>query len=141
MVLAWSAHAAIAFKFVKKWNIESPVYTFGQPRVGDSNFSSWFSGHFPRWLRSVHWQDPVVHLPPDGLLGYRHMPRELWWSKNGGGEAIVCDGSGEDSNCSDSIVAPLTFTDHWYYLGYRVCGCVPFSLPSGLQNENKMTLL
>ena len=124
---AMATHAAIAFKLVRNWTIEPVTYTFGQPRAGDGNFAAWFSRHFPGWLRSVHWNDPVPHLPPAGMLGYHHVSRELWWTSDSGEAAIVCDASGEDKNCSDSIVVPTVFTDHWYYLGYPVCNCVPFA--------------
>ena len=126
---AMAAHTAISFQLVKGWKLDSVFYTFGQPRVGDRNFSKWFARHFPGWLRSVHWNDPVPHLPPINVfgLGYSHFPREIWWTKDSVEPAIVCEAhSGEDPDCSDSIVAALTFTDHWYYLGRRVCGCVPF---------------
>lgn len=135
---AMAAHAAITFRLVKGWNVEPIVYTFGQPRVGDRNFSKWFAEHFPGWLRSVHWNDPVPHLPPESLLGYRHPPREVWWTSDSGREAIVCDNTtGEDPNCSDSVVVPTVFTDHWYYLGYRVCGCVPFRKSSSRDSAAK----
>jgi hypothetical protein len=126
---AMAAHAAVALRLVKGWNVASTVYTFGQPRVGDGNFSMWFAGHFPGWLRNVHWNDPVPHLPPINLFGfgYAHPPREIWWTSDSGKASIVCEkDTGEDPNCSDSIVVPTVFTDHWFYLGYRVCGCVPF---------------
>lgn len=93
--------------------------------MGDTPFAKWFTAHFPGWLRSVHWNDPVPHIPPTGMLDYRHMARELWWTSDSKA-MMIGDGSGEDANCSASVAVALVPTDHWYYLGYRVCGCVPF---------------
>lgn len=46
--------------------VERPVYTFGQPRVGNSQYAEWMTRHlFPsgEWYRVVHHEDPVPHLP------------------------------------------------------------------------------
>ena len=124
---AMAAHTAIALKLVHGFEkISMPVYTFGQPRVGDAAFASWFHRIFPNWLRSVHWNDPVPHLAP-ASFGFHHVGREIWWTeKSMPGEAIVCDGQGEDPNCSASIVTAMVFTDHWYYLGKKVVQCAAF---------------
>jgi len=129
---AVALHTAIHFSLERKWKIGKPVYTFGQPRVGNSAFANWIhSVSTINVLRSVHWNDPVPHLAPEGMLDYHHAGRELWWSEkmqdnNTESGVIVCDTSGEDPNCSDSIVAALVGTDHWYYLGHKVVQCSPF---------------
>ena len=121
---AMAAHTAIALKLIHNIsNIRTPIYTFGQPRVGDAAFASWFHGHFPHWLRSVHWNDPVPHLAPESF-GFKHVGREIWWSEDSSA-AIVGDGSGEYEYGSHSIVAALVFTDHWYYLGEKCVQCSP----------------
>ena len=131
MGAAMAAHAAVGFGLVRGDIVDGPVYTFGQPRVGDAAFAKWFHGKFPKWLRSVHWNDPVPHLPPsksplpDGGR-FHHFGRELWWDSDGESQAMVCDDSGEDPNCSQSISVALAFTDHWYYLGKKVVQCTPF---------------
>ena len=91
--------------------------------------------HFPAWLRSVHWNDPVPHLAPS-KMGFHHVGRELWWDEKSGANSgagagaapsvVVCDGGGEDTNCSASIVAALVVSDHFYYLGHKVVQCAPF---------------
>lgn len=122
---ALAAHTAIAMKLVRGWDVAHTIYTFGQPRMGDKPWAAWFMSKFPGWLRSVHWNDPVPHVPLASMLNYRHVGREMWWTEDSKA-AMIGNDSGEDPNCSASIVAALVPTDHWYYLGYRVCGCVPF---------------
>ena len=75
------------------------VYTYGQPRVGNSNFASWTAqllGAVPVF-RVTHRQDPVPHLPLEAM-GFAHVPREVYYagaSKVGpaqGGAAISRQG-------------------------------------------------
>ena len=42
------------------------LYTFGQPRVGDKNFSDWVNKefNFNNYYRVVNYDDMVPHLPP-----------------------------------------------------------------------------
>ena len=80
------------------------------------------------WLRAVHWNDPVPHVAPTyagGVGYYHHVGRELWYDE-GSDVFMVCDGSGEDPNCSASVAVALVVTDHFYYLGHKVTGCTPF---------------
>ena len=93
--------------------------------MGDAAFAGWFHKKFPGWLRSVHWNDPVPHLPA-AKMGFRHYGRELWWDERSD-QTMVCDDSGEDPNCSASIAAALVFTDHWHYLGHKIVQCSPFN--------------
>ncbi len=55
-----------------------PLYTFGQPRVGNRAFAQFTNAFFPGWYRVVHNNDPVPHLPPHDF-GFEHMAREVWY--------------------------------------------------------------
>ena len=55
-----------------------PLYTFGQPRVGNRAFAQYANSHLPEWFRVVHHDDPVPHLPPHDF-GFEHMAREVWY--------------------------------------------------------------
>ncbi len=51
----------------------------------------------------VHYHDIVPHLPFTDL-GYHHVPTEIWQITNSSQHRyLVCNGSGEDPNCSDSV--------------------------------------
>lgn len=47
------------------------VYTFGQPRVGNDQFSSYYSKSIPETYRVIHFADIVPHLPATSA-GYVH---------------------------------------------------------------------
>lgn len=55
-----------------------PLYTFGQPRVGNRAFAQYANSRFSGWYRVVHNNDPVPHLPPHEF-GFEHMAREIWY--------------------------------------------------------------
>ena len=68
--------------------------------------------------------DPVPHAPPEDLF-YRHGAHEVWYN---GHDLVMCDGTGEDPKCSDSVDVfnPL---DHALYMHLNVLdgefhGCV-----------------
>lgn len=48
------------------------LYTFGQPRAGNSSFSAWFNSQMlARSFRFVHDNDIVPHVPP-AAMAYQH---------------------------------------------------------------------
>lgn len=57
------------------------VMTFGQPRVGNAAFASYYSRHVPNTIRVVNEHDIVPHLPPYFYFfpkkTYHHFPREV----------------------------------------------------------------
>lgn len=58
------------------------LMTFGQPRVGNAVFASYFAKYVPNTIRLVHGHDIVPHLPPYfsflSKLTYHHFPREVY---------------------------------------------------------------
>ncbi|XP_058076568.1 lipase-like isoform X2 [Magnolia sinica] len=85
------------------------LMTFGQPRIGNSAFASYFSKHVPNAFRVTNEHDMVPHLPPYYSYfpqkTYHHFPREVWLHHIGLGSLVytlekVCDSSGEDPSCS-----------------------------------------
>ena len=121
---AMAAHAAVSLLLVRNLTLTPHVYTFGEPRTGDAAFARWHASLVPGWLRVTHWNDPVPHLPPQDA-GFVHLAREIWYDE-ASDDAIVCDGSGEDKDCSLSVALAAVFTDHCRYLDHPVCQCVPF---------------
>ena len=88
------------------------LITFGQPRVGNDQFSQYLVKFVPRVIRFVNERDIVPHLPPE-LMNYHHAPREEWIRK---GQLIYCSPTnGEDPKCSDSLTVTMSVEDHLDY--------------------------
>ncbi|CAI9771045.1 unnamed protein product [Fraxinus pennsylvanica] len=106
------------------------VMTFGQPRIGNAAFASYYSQVVPNTIRVTHGHDIVPHLPPYYSYfpqkTYHHFPREVWLYTRGFGSFVypvekVCDNSGEDPTCSRSV-AGNSILDHLTYYGVQM-GC------------------
>ena len=101
------------------------VYTYGQPRVGNEAFHDFYNDNSPRvtW-RLTHWRDPVPHVPLESM-GFSHIGTEVWYNEDFS-VGKVCDGSGEDSSCSDSLTFDTSVDDHLHYfeetIGEDGCG-------------------
>lgn len=109
-----------ALDLVYTWKVQNlKAYTFGCPRVGNGPFALAFNKHVPENWRLTHERDPVPHVPPK-FFGFHHPGTEVWNHDNG---FKKCDGSGEDSSCSDSLLLPLGISDHLSYLGISYLGC------------------
>ena len=64
-----------------KWdNPRISLITFGQPRVGDSNYASAHDKFISpnQKLRLVYRYDIIPHLPSSDITRYRHHSREVW---------------------------------------------------------------
>ena len=94
------ALATIAALDIKAaFNPEMKVYTFGQPRVGNARFATYFASRIPDSFRVIHYADIVPHLPPIDL-NFRHYETQVWYDF--GMESFkIC--SAEDKNCADSF--------------------------------------
>lgn len=115
------------------------LMTFGQPRIGNAVFSSYFKTHLPDAIRVTNGHDIVPHLPPYYSIfprkTYHHFPTEVWLHDVGLGSLVynietICDESGEDPSCSRSVKGN-SILDHLVYLGvnlqadtWRSCGIV-----------------
>lgn len=92
------------------------VYNFGLPRVGNEEFSDFYRGLVPNTFRVVNGHDVVPHVPLESM-GFYHVPTEVWENPAESMTFKVCNGSGEDPNCSDSQLTDLSVYDHLHYLG------------------------
>lgn len=68
----------IAFALKNSGISAAAVYTFGQPRVGDSNFATCMAQKIPL-VRVTHLKDVVPHVPYQSF-GFRHAVREAYES-------------------------------------------------------------
>ena len=90
--------------------IDSPIYTFGMPRIGDNAFTDCFSSY--ELYRFVNERDIFAHLPPL-FMDYRHPPREYWWIEDELNDCSPIDG--EDMACSDSFPGGISIDDHRFF--------------------------
>jgi len=94
------------------------LYNFGSPRVGNKAFAQLFNqtvvGQNVTY-RVVHAADLVPHLPLENM-GMWQNAREIWYPSNNM-TYMICDDSGEDPKCSDSVLFPDSVMDHIYYFG------------------------
>jgi len=107
-------------------SVDMAQYTFGQPRVGNAEFSDFFQNLYKdiNW-RFTHYRDPVPHLPLEDM-GFRHIPTEVFYTQKyeGPSSLKVCDGSGEDKTCSDQYVFDTDVSDHLNYLGMTLSSSI-----------------
>ncbi|KAJ9070553.1 hypothetical protein DSO57_1006893 [Entomophthora muscae] len=106
--------ASIDFKkeFDLPWSAISLI-TYGEPRIGNPAFASWYNAHNPAHLRIVNNRDMVPHLPTNSM-GYLHRKREGFLKNRA---MHSCDSAEmEDASCSLSSIPFLSVTDHLFYL-------------------------
>ncbi|KAJ0230291.1 Fungal lipase-like domain-containing protein [Hirschfeldia incana] len=99
------------------------VMTFGQPRIGNADFASYYSLRVPNTFRITHDRDIVPHLPPYFYYfprkTYHHFPTEVWVRDNFSNLVStekVCDNTGEDPTCCRSVWG-TSISDHLRYFG------------------------
>lgn len=89
------------------------MYNYGDPRVGNDVFASYYKSQVPHTWRVVNQLDIVPHLPPK-WLNYHHIATEVWYWND---KYNICNGSGEDPSCSDSQPLAASIQDHIDYMG------------------------
>jgi len=112
-----------AFQLSKNYTIKE-IYTFGQPRVGNAAWVQAFQKRMVNvpYFRVTDYMDPVPHLPPSWLLGYRHAGPEVWYNATMLKHYTTC--GDDDVTCSGqfSLWRCLWHTcDHCSYLGMNPC--------------------
>jgi len=121
-----------AADFVFNEKLEASLFTVGSPRVIDVRFAELLTPRLRESVRMVHEKDIVPPQPPRLPLFYHHVGREVWQrtsEEEGGNDTYqVCDGSGEDPSCSNSVCSAVfgcsSVDDHLSYLGLPMrSGC------------------
>jgi len=106
------------------WGLDSSQIghiSFGSPRVGDATFANVFTDMVgsDNHYRVVNDHDIVPHVPLE-IQGFHHIPTEVWLH---GDDATICNDSGEDPSCSDSLLLATSVYDHLHYYGYAQGPC------------------
>ncbi|GMH35298.1 hypothetical protein BSKO_03166 [Bryopsis sp. KO-2023] len=102
------------------------VYTFGSPRVGNTDFVKVYEKMTSVSVRMTHMADIVPSVPLT-WFGYHHFPREVWQTDvfNSTTNTTefhykICNGSGEDPSCHLSVCGWAicrNITQHKWYMG------------------------
>ena len=113
-------------------NTEVVIYTYGQPRVGDSKFNEAWMPKVTEFYRLVHNRDLVSHIPPclrglsarcskDGIFPFYpyHAAQEIFYDKEFQAHVYWSDTDGEDMQCSNKIFKN-SIDDHTHYFGIGV---------------------
>ncbi|HYD99273.1 MAG TPA: lipase family protein [Alphaproteobacteria bacterium] len=100
------------------------AYTYGQPRVGDSDFGKWLMGQLgPYHFRHVNADDIVPRVPPE-WPGYAHFGQQSWFDQSG----AVTIATGEPPAYGP---AGASVQDHFMANYVRLCaGAAGFTLPA-----------
>jgi len=84
-------------------------YSYGQPRVGNSAFATYFASQITGY-RVVHYADMVPHLPPHSMLDYMHGGAQIWYTED---MQHYQQCVAEDPKCMDSLPpSALSGADH-----------------------------
>ena len=99
--------------------IETDIYNYGQPRVGDAVFAEFANKIVPEYWRMTHYKDIVPHLPLT-VMNYVHSCREIYEDETG--ELTVCSNLNcEDPSCANQHrLVDENADDHMYYLGHHL---------------------
>jgi len=92
--------------------------TFGEPRLGNKAFYTAALQYIPDLQRMVDYEDCVPKLP-FADFGYHHEAYEIYEHPTGADTYKVCDNTGEDPTCSDSV--GTNCDDHLHYMGVQCC--------------------
>ena len=83
------------------------AYTFGQPRVGNEAFATWYPNVVHNTFRVIHYADIVPHVPPSAL-GFLHSSTQLWYQRD---MQTYSTCVAESSACANSIGTTSYSTD------------------------------
>jgi len=104
------------------------LYTFGNPRLGNKATADYLMEKLKNveHYRLTHDLDPVPQLPPKFFFGWRHSDTEVFYKGNDTGPYVICDGSGEDPSCQNSMNISFgireffNLDDHLHYVGMNL---------------------
>lgn len=116
-------------------SVKVALYTYGQPRVGNLEFSNYADQLLPiSYKRVVHYDDMVAHVPPR-ISGYQHAGDEVWYkNKQDDGYYVECINSAftkENDECSNSLWIKAGIEAHKVYFGQVVSDQCTRRQPSG----------
>ena len=105
---------------LERAGIQTKVYDYGQPRIGDAKYAGFTNTVIDEYWRATHNKDIVPHVPPIQGFDYLHSCREIFEDING--NLTECSETDcEDPKCADQYsLYETNGTDHSYYLGHHL---------------------
>jgi predicted lipase len=79
------------------------LYNFGSPRVGNTDFASYYQSKIGTSWRITNNRDIVPHYPPQ-LLTYHHIATEVW---ERGSQYTICNSSGNHLRLCLPLMSPF----------------------------------
>jgi len=128
--------ATLAAVDLRRSNIKvSSLVTLGCPRVGNSQFASYFGSlHVPH-VRWVHKHDVVPHVPLTHM-GFHHVTQE-YWSTDGKSFRQCSATNGEDQKCAAGLhFWDYSVSDHLNYLNVNLAAGKPFHCDGVYDNKS-----
>ena len=99
--------------------IDSSVYNFGQPLIGDSAYGRFVNTKIVNLWRIVHNKDMVPHVPPEEF-GYQHSCQEVFEDEKGNIK-LCSENDCSDPTCSQQYdLKETNVNDHEIYLGHNM---------------------
>lgn len=122
--LGGSISSLAAWDLIEQGYNVSEVYTYGEPRNGNTAWASAFQQRMANraFYRIVHYKDPAPHYP-SVLLDYHHAGPEVYYNTFVSGPYNLC-AEGEDEQCSGQWALLECLPDsclHCSYLGLDPC--------------------
>ena len=104
---------------LEKEGIQTKIYNYGQPRVGDKKYSIFVNTIINEYWRVTHNKDIVPHVPPTELK-YLHSCTEIFEDENY--KLNECSNTNcEDITCANQYkIYQTNGDDHMYYLQHKL---------------------
>jgi len=121
--------AALAAYELSQWYPISAVYTYGQPRTGNSHWVEAYSDRLAGvpYFRVTDYKDPIPHLILHNMFyqGWEHQLPEVYYESTKLGAYTICSES-RSTLCSSQWTVKTTSDGgcfHCSYLGLNPCTC------------------
>ncbi|KAJ1929802.1 hypothetical protein IWQ60_000831 [Tieghemiomyces parasiticus] len=104
----------------RQWLVNTTVYTYGQPRVGNAAFAAYYQSLGVPTTRVVNQHDVVPRMPTRAW-GFAHHGNEVWIRPDDSA-VVICPSMGVEENpqCSVSLSwHELNVADHRQYFDAR----------------------
>lgn len=123
-MLTWVASSHfVSIGLYKPENMK--VVAFGSPRLGDYNFSAWYTATFPYSYHIIHRLDLIPRVPiidpHTNTTVLFHPKHEVWYNNymRLNDPYQICE-EADGPYCSGGVTEGLTMTDHGYYFNVNM---------------------
>ncbi|KAF7299622.1 Lipase-3 domain-containing protein [Mycena chlorophos] len=109
---------ALSLRLILPKTVGVNAYTFGTPRVGDTNFVTFFDSQVPDFKRA-HPLLNIVPIVPGRFLGFDHPQGEIHFVSDNNDTVVACPGNDDstDPQCQIQTVPSILDGDILNHLG------------------------